>query len=102
MKPVRIPHSLPILFLVLVAVTFLVGTVHAFGSAYAAASTPPVAKGSGQVDRNTNLSPKPVSTHLTSSEDTTTGVIALAIVIVVIVLVGAALGQNSPISGKLP
>ena len=77
----------------MVAVTFLVGTVHAFGSARAAVSTPPPATMSGQIDKNVDLTTSLPPAHAASA-DTTTGIIDLSLVIVVIILVGAFLGRS--------
>ena len=95
MKPVHIPRSLIIFILVLVAVTFLAGTVHVFDSARAAVLSTPSATAIVQAENDANLTPTPVPTPVLASADTT-GIIALAIVIVMIVVVGAILGSRRP------
>ncbi len=90
MKPVHIPRTLIILILVLVAVTFLAGVLHAFETAHAAPAT---MIASHQAGNNGTITPTPVPTAVSVSGDTT-GIIALAILIVIIVLVGAILGGN--------
>jgi hypothetical protein len=90
MKPAHLPRTLIILSVFLVAITFLVGVLHAFDTARAASATP-VVIASYQVEPDTELTPTPVPTPVPVSGDTT-GIISLAIVIVVIVLVGAAMG----------
>jgi hypothetical protein len=101
MKPVHIPHFLISLIIVLVAVTFLVGTLRAFGTAQAAVSVTPTAPARGQAEKDTILTPTPIPTPVLPSADTT-GIIALAIVIVIIVLVGATLGSRRPHKKKSP
>ena len=81
--------------LIMVAVTFLVGTLHAFGSARAAISTLPTATISEWTDKNGDLAPSPAPAY-SASADTTTGVISLSVVIVVILLAGSALGRTRP------
>jgi hypothetical protein len=98
MKPVPIPRLLIILSMVLVAVIFMAGVLHAFGTAQAASTTPaPLA---GQLAKSDiELTPTPALPPASVSGDTT-GIIALAILIVVIVLVGAVLGGNKPYNKK--
>ena len=99
MKPVFLPHSLIIFIFLLVAVTFLAGTLHAFGSARAVALDTPTAIANVQTgsDFTPTATPEPTPTPkpVPVSADTT-GIIALAIVIVMIVVVGAILGSRRP------
>jgi len=92
MKPAHIPRTLIILSIFLVAVTFLAGVLHAFGSARAA-SYPSAAITSHQTGNETELTPTPPPTYVSVSGDTT-GIIALAIIIVAIIVIGAILGTN--------
>ena len=101
MKPVHIPRSLIILILVLVTVTFLAGTLHAFGSARAATSATPTATLSEPTVSETDLTETPVPTPVLASADTT-GIIALASIIVIVVVAGTVLGQIRPRKKKTP
>ena len=92
MKPAHIPHTLIILSIILVSVTFLAGVLHAFNTARAA-SAAPAAMVSHPAGNETELTPTPGPTSNSVPGDTT-GIIALASVIVIIVLVGAILGTN--------
>lgn len=98
MKPAHLPRTLLILSLLLVAVTFITGVLHAFDTARAASATP-AANASRQVGNISKLTPTPAPTSVSVSGDTT-GIIALAIVIVVIVLVGAIMGTNRSYNKK--
>ena len=98
MKLAHTPHTLIILIFFLVAVTFLVGVLHAFDTARAAPATP-AAIASHQPGNEAELTPTPTPTPVSGSGDTT-GIIALAIVIVIIVLVGAIMGTNRPYKNK--
>ena len=100
MKPARIPRTFIILSLILVALTFLVGVLHAFDTARAASATPS-AKANPLIENDTELMPTPGPSNVSVSGDTT-GIIALAIVIVIIVLVGPILGTNKPYKKKTP
>ena len=93
MNPVHILRSLVIFIFVLVAVTFLTGTLHTFDTAHTAASVTPTATASHPSENDADLTPTPVSTPGLVSADTT-GIIALAIVIVIIVLIDAILGGS--------
>jgi len=98
MKPAHISHTLIILSLFLVAVTFLAGVLHVSETARAASATP-AANTSHQIGNETELTPTPSPTPVSVSGDTT-GIITLAIVIVIIVLVGAIMGTNRPYKKK--
>jgi hypothetical protein len=101
MKPVHIPPSIVILIFLLVAVTFLAGTLHTFDTAHAAASITPTATASNQPDNGADLTPTPEPTPDLVSADTT-GIIALAIIIVIIVLIDAILGNSRYYKKKPP
>jgi hypothetical protein len=98
MKPSHISHTLIILSIILVVVTFLAGVLHAFDSARAASATTAVIA-SHPLESATVRTPTPAPTPATVSGDST-GIITLAILIVVIVLVGSAMGTNKPIRKK--
>jgi hypothetical protein len=98
MKPAQLPQTLIILSIIVVALTFLAGVLHAFDTARAAPDTP--AAISGHLGGyKASLTPTPVPTPVPVSGDTT-GIIGLAMVIVVIVLVGAVMGTNRPMKKK--
>jgi hypothetical protein len=105
MKPVSIPRSLIIFIFVLVALTFLAGTLHTFGSAGAVALGTPTATAIAQAGNEAGVTPTPeptpVQTPALVSADTT-GIIALAIVIVIIVAVGAILSLRRPRKKQVP
>jgi hypothetical protein len=105
MKPVHFPRSLIIFIFILVAVTFLAGTLHAFDSArattLATSTVTAIDPTENDADVTPTLEPTPVPTPIPVSADTA-GVIAIAIVIVVIVLVGAILGSSRPRKKKVP
>ena len=107
MKPVSIPRSLIIFIFILVAVTLLAGTLHAFASARAVTLDTPTAAAIIQIGSDVTPAatptpePTPVKKPLLVSADTT-GIIALAIVIVMIVVVGALLGSSRPGKKKVP
>jgi hypothetical protein len=92
MKPFHIPHALIFFSILLVAVTFLAGALHAFDSARAASATTAVIA-SHQTENQKKLTPTTHPISVSVSGDTT-GIIALAIIIVAIILVGAILGTN--------
>ena len=94
MKPAILPRTLIILSFLLVALIFLGGVLHAFGTAQAASAAP---KGlaSHQPGNETELTPTPAPTFVSVSGDTT-GIIALASVIVILVIVGAIVGTSRP------
>jgi hypothetical protein len=98
MKLAHLPRTLIIFSLILIAVTFLAGVLHAFDTARAA-SAMPAAITSHPVKNETKLTPTPVPTPVSVSGDTT-GIIALAILIVIIVLVGAIMGTSRPAKKK--
>jgi len=98
MKSAHIPRTIIILSIILVAMIFLAGVLHAFNTAWAA-STTTVTHVNYQVGNETELTPTPSPTPVSVSGDTT-GIIALAIVIVIIVLVGAIMGTNRPNNKK--
>jgi hypothetical protein len=98
MKPVHIPRTLIILSVLLIALTFLVGVLHAFRSARAA---PPTSAAIASRPAETELTPTPAPTPVLVSGDTT-GIIALAMLIVTIVLVGAIIGGNTLLKKKTP
>jgi hypothetical protein len=91
MRLVHPSRSIVILFLVLVVLTFFVGSLHAFGIAHAASSVMPTPNPVSLPD--TNLEPTPVPTPAPIPGDTT-GIIALAIIIVMIVAIDAILGNS--------
>ena len=103
MKPVHIPRSIVIVIFILVAVTFLAGTMHTFDSAHAASAIMPTATVRSRTNKGTSLTPTaiptPVPTPVPVSADTT-GIIAIAILIVIIVLVGTTLGGSRPQKNK--
>jgi hypothetical protein len=92
MKPAHIPHTLIILSIFLVSVTFLAGVLHAFDSARAASTaTAVIVSHPAGNETDLTLMPGPTSDSVPGD---TTGIIALASVIVIIVLVGAIMGTN--------
>jgi hypothetical protein len=92
MKHVHVPRPLIIFILLLVAVTFLIGTLRAFQTSLAAAST-----ATAIIPAKTSEAVPPTPTpFLDYGSGDTTGAIALAIVIVVIMLVGVAWGGRKP------
>jgi hypothetical protein len=96
MKSAFIPRTLIILSIIVVAVTFLAGVLHAFDSARAASSkATAIASHPAEIE----LTPTPAPTPVPISGDTI-GIISLAMVIVIIVLVGAVLGAKKPYRKK--
>jgi hypothetical protein len=105
MKPVSSPRSLTMTVLILVAVTFLAGTLRTFDSARAVALNTPTAPTLNQTGSDATLTPTAEPTQVQKpvlvSADTT-GIIALAIVIVMVVVVGALLGSSRPRKKQVP
>jgi hypothetical protein len=97
MKPVHLSHSVIVLILLLVTITFLIGSMRAFGTAHAAESVAQAAMAGSSSPTSLDPTPTPESNPPAIPGDTI-GIISLAIIIVIIVVINAALGNNR--SGK--
>jgi hypothetical protein len=91
--PIHIPRSIAIALFVLIIITFLSGTIHAFVSAKAPAASAPLGNIATVTPTALQHSASPTPAGRLESADTT-GIAALGVLVMVIVLFGVAWGSR--------
>jgi hypothetical protein len=89
---IHIPRSITIFFAVLITISFLNGTAHAFVSAKVSATSTPVVDASTLAATPLPVTVSPAPEPLESAD--TTGIIVLAILLLVILLFGVTWGSR--------